>query len=456
MYDNTSYIKLVNFLSKKLTISYEAVYGYQYNISLEDQKGIFSKSKVLSFLSLMVFPLLIVLLLFKINKKNKIESHFTVEEWRNDSFSLYYKEIVEKFPDTITISRLLYSNLEKSDCEESDKKQYNVFYIKDYIDKKTLIKIFCIILNPKFLFLLLSSIVKNKNNVCYMLLKFLASYIKLASIASNLNTKIYLNANDINSHILKYELFKNSNIIYLLIQSSIRDQDGLKYKGGDIIYCYSEVQAKLYRDNTNNYQEIISIGSIKNNTNFNDNKKIYDILFVEQFGSRDRVYGKRADFIKMLKHLIKLSYEHPELNIIYRGRPEKRIQNNKAFEIYKPILSKLNKSNINIDTEGSSYEKVKKTKLVIGNISTLCFESIGLNVATIFFYYRQYNFELFDYNGSKDIVIRDDSYEVFKERVLYFLNHQENYNFEKYKLMYMNQNEDIVKIIADQIKKYIY
>ena len=97
------------------------------------------------------------------------------------------------------------------------------------------------------------------------------------------------------------------------------------------------------------------------------------------------------------------------------------------------------------------------SRLVLGYYSTLVFESIGLNVPSLFFYYDNYKYEIFDYAKSEnDILILDDSYKAFEDSVLKKLIDDNPLEyFKKYKHIYMNQDQDMINTISKKIGAFL-
>ena len=290
-----------------------------------------------------------------------------------------------------------------------------------------------------------------------MYIKFIFAYIKFHSNAKYINTKVLISALDFNSHLLKHEIFSKYNIKYLCIQSSIRTKEFFDYKSADIIFCQGKHQSNIYKVATSTFKDIITIGSIKSAPYNVKLKKEFDILFAEQYYDFDTLsYASNQSYIKILTNLIEFSKEYPQYKIIYRTREEKRLKK-PNLEIYETILKQLEDSNIIIDSKGNSYEKVLKSKMVVGYFSTLCFEAIGLNIPTLFCYYDDYKFDLFDLNNSEeDILVKDSSYSAFKKSILHKLKEEDSIDyFSKYKRIYMDQNSNTINTICNKIEDII-
>lgn len=455
-YDET-YIKIVNILSKEFSLSFDAVHGYNYNTVGNDLTNVIAKNTFLSFVTLLVLPIILLFALFKRNSTIDKQSDIVLEEWRDDVYKKYYIYISNNLSNKYKISRLLYEK-RAFNVIDSDDKIFRILKINDYIDKKSLLKIAKVcIMNWKLLFLLWKLTSKFNLNMFYVYTKFLLVYIKYNSVATLSNTKIYLSAYDLNSHILKHEIFIKHNTKFILMQTSMRIQKDLMYKGGDRIFSYGDNQAALYKHFTNRFNNVDCVGSIINAPYVNNHvEKRYDILFVEQLADYTAIqHASNKSYKTLLSNLIRFSHEFPEYKILYRTR--ERRESNLISSIYSDIFEDLNNSNIIIDIIGNSYEKVISSKMVVGYYSTLCFESIGLNVPVLFCYYDDYDFELFEFKkSSSDILLRDSSYMLFQESVLNMLNNAENNTyFNKYKSIYMNQNEDIISAIGEKIKIHL-
>ena len=455
---DTMYKSTLELISNELDISFKSIHGYNYNTLKSNSKNRVYQKYLLSIISVLLIPFLLIVMLLKRNKRNKKKSDITFDEWRNDSFNDYYKNIAKKLNNQYLINRFL-----------SAKPAYDIKYVDkdlksiknmEFINKKIVFKLLKFsIINYKIILNFHKLNKKYNINFLFLYLKFLFAYVKFHCNAIHLNTKVFISALDFNSHLLKYEIFAKYNIQYICIQSSNRTNCLLLYKGADIIFSLGEHQSKLYKNITNSFNEIIPIGSIKCSDYYGKNiEKKHDILFVEQYYNFDNLeYAKNKNYIKILGNLIQFSKEYPQYKILYRTREEKRQKNNILIG-YENIHTELENSSIIIDSKENSYDKVLESKIVIGYFSTLCFESIGLNIPALFCYYDNYEFELFDLeNSEEDIIIRDNEYNTFKTSILQKLHESDNRKyFSKYKKIYMNQDENTINDICKKIKDIVY
>ncbi|MGP3372674.1 hypothetical protein ACTVFP_23630, partial [Escherichia coli] len=105
---------------------------------------------------------------------------------------------------------------------------------------------------------------KGNVNFIYYFVRFFIGYVKTKSFCENINASVYCSANDIEAHLLLHEMLKEKNIKYILIQSSLREQYHIRYKGSDYICCYGENQKEMYMHSSNDFLNIVPCGSIKN------------------------------------------------------------------------------------------------------------------------------------------------------------------------------------------------
>lgn len=435
--NNNEYIKLINMLSLNLKVSKDSITGYLINSMDTDNKNKIYNNIFYGFLLYIFYPIVLMFLFIGSSFKKNNRSDITFEIWRKDSFGDYYENIVSKMTKEYSINK------------------YETYkYKKSNIDKKEIIKIILLIFfNYKILRQIIILNSKYKINFFYLIIKFFYGYLKFSSEAKYLNTKIIVSALDFNFHILRYELFKKEGILIILIQSSMRTKKLLYYKAGDIVFVFGELQKQLYLNVKNQFKKVVSVGSIKNENYLNNKyEKKFDIMFVEQYYNFDTLsYASNKSYELLLSYLIRFSEENPSYKIIYRTREEKR----KREKLFNDILKKINESNILVDTEGDSYEKVASSSVVIGYTSALCFEAIGQNIKTMFFYYDNYKFELFDYENSyKDILITDNSYAAFSSNLQKLIDSKnlKSY-FDKYKYIYMNQDTNVSCTISKYIKE---
>ena len=418
-------------LYNNLNLSKKAVRGYFFNTQKDYKNNKFYKNKFFGFLLFLGFPFYLILKLLKKNPKLPKFTEIGVEEWREDSYELYYYKL---------------KNIKRISINKNLKRELNIL---DFTDKKSLLKILKLYLSPKFIF----ETIKNRN--FFEVVKLLYAYHYFNAIAKYTNIKIYISAHDLMGHILKYEILKKNSIQYILIESSIRISNMIKYKGSDIIYCYGSQQAQFYKDMTNNFQKVKEVGSIKNDKYLKNNIKIkYDVCFVEILldcnKQKYEFYSNEA-YIKLLDNFIQLAREYPNLNFLYKRRIDKLQKNITYFDDLIKQMETI--SNIKISYDKDSYKKIKESKIVIGNLSTLCFEAIGLNKPVLFFYYHNKVNEWFDLKNSKDIFTQNSSYEIFRDRILYYLNNPQNYDFKKYKKIYMNQVDNYFGMIQKDINE---
>ncbi|RDL44021.1 hypothetical protein DN730_10315 [Marinomonas piezotolerans] len=438
-------------ISEKTNLEKDAVYGFFYNFILfESKSDKVSRSFFLSFLVLFFVP---IRLLFKFNRKNKSFHDVAFNIWNDDYKVKVYEEYYKDLVSLLGLKSIFHLNSFSKKERVGDKE-----YVAQYIDKVLVLKLlFNVCFNLKVLrqCYVLSRLYKV--NLFYVLARFMNVFFKSHGLAKDIRVKVYVTANDLSASLLNYFMFKKFGIKYILIQSSLRDSRLLQYKGADIIYCYGEHQKSLYDSKVNQFARIVSCGSIKN-ANYLNKKTIkeYDVLLVEQYSDKsDYIYSTNESYMKILKNFIRFSQEFPNLKLVYRTRPDKRSQRGR-IKIYDSIFNELENSSIEQDSEGASYDRVIRSKLVIGYFSTLCFESIGLGVPATFFYYNDHQFEVFDYdNSGEDVLVTDSSYEVFKNKLLDRLNSDNSDYFSKYKSIYMNQKDGLIETISEDIKKSV-
>ena len=453
------YAELLDILSKEFEVSFDAIHGYNYNTVIAGFSNLVSKNRLLSFLMLLLSPVLIFFSLFKRNNISPFESDIVLEEWRNDVYKKYYKSIIHNLDQKYKVVRLLYEK-RAYDVLDHDDNIFKVFKVNDYIDKRIIIKVLkVIILNVKLYYILYKLSKKYNINMFYIYVKFLLVYIKYHSIASCSNPRAYLSGYDLNAHTLKYEIFLKYNIKMVLMQTSMRVNDSISYKSGEIIFCYGSNQGNIYSRLTNNFKYVVGIGSIMNSPYLNMNyEKEYDILFVEQLADyTTTVFASTDNYFILLSNLIKFSKEYPQYKILYKSKLLPRTKNMQLSITHKIILDELEQSKIIMDNKNDSYEKVVKSKITIGYFSALCFESIGLGTPTLFCYYDNCDFELFDFkNSGNDILLRDSNYELFRKTILDSLQAKDhNVYFNKYKQIYMNQDKNIARTISRRMEELL-
>jgi len=449
------YKSFVDKIAQEFNVSYNAV-GFHFK-KIDD-----SGQNVSWFKSITIFLVFPIYLLFLLLKKNSkvYKSDVTFEDWRNDvEYDQNYRKIAEKLDKKVVKSRITLSNSPYThDSLDSKNIQY-MLNKNDYINKYVVVKtLLFIIKNINIAIQLFSLNMEYKKSYIHFFSIILRSIIINHSIIKYANTKVYVTAYDINAELLKYEIFKQYDVFFIIIQSSIRGTNLTKYKAADILYCYGENQKDIYMADNTSFKEVKCVGSTRNSNylkSTNHNIK-YDIFFPEQYVDFSHTtYASNQSYIKLLEHLILLSKEYPMLNIVYKTRNKRGSK--KCISIYNEVLDKLDKSGIEICCDGNSYEMVRDSRLVIGYLSTLSFESIGIGTPSIFYYYDDFPIEVFDFKNSKnDILVLDSSYSAFKKAIFDSLD-SDNHDayFKKYKQIYMNQDQDIINTICDDILNLI-
>ncbi|QUX94506.1 hypothetical protein C0J08_03350 [Marinomonas sp. CT5] len=453
--DKANSFGLISLISKKFQVSEKSVYGYLYNLTDHAPDSILWGRKII--FSFLFFILLPFAFLTRKNKRNKEKVDVVFNIWnyniRKNSYNQYYLSL-----DDILKKEGVKTKLYINKAPQNAFLEYGDYISSDYVDKKNFVfRFLSVFFDFKFFFKIIGFSLKENVNFLYLFVRFFIGYIKIISFCKNINSSVYCSANDIEAYLLLHEILKKNNVKYILIQSSLREQYHLLYKGADYVCCYSENQRNMYMHESNDFKNVVSCGSIKNLEFLNKKVPVkYDVMLVEQFADRSGfAYASNEAYVDILKNYIRFSKEFPEYSFAYRVRPEKR-EERRHIKLYDSIFEELEQSKIILDSEGSSYEAVKSSRLVIGYFSTLCFESIGLGVPALFFYYDDFKYEIFDYNNSSDdFLVTDSSYEIFKASILKKLKENNNEYFEKYKPIYMNQKESVVDDLLDEIRFHI-
>lgn len=447
--DDIEFKSIIGETSSSFSISNEAITGYFYNEYMFKESRI-EKYYIASFLLLLLVPFLLFFIWLKKNKKNKKNTDILLEEFNQETFGKFYQVFVDKLKNTYVLTRFInYKYVKKNDSN------YNTIYRDDYLDKRAILKVIKYILSNIYIHYRLYKISKKYQiNFIILMIYFLGNYIKFSSFAKNAKIKLWISAFDYNAHLLKYEILQKYNIKFILLQESLRSDTFMSYKGSDIVFCYSIIQKNEYLNNNNKFKKIIPIGSIVNMKYLNLNvPKVIDYIFIDQRLDYDyyKLEGlSNKSYKKLLENLHSFKLEFPEYKIVYKTRSGKYIKN---IEKYDYLIEKLKNIGIVIDDSKDSYSILLQSKVCLGYTSALCFESIGLNVPALFFYYDKYTSKLFDYKKSdEDILVLDDSYESFRKSMLFLLNldNQKKY-FDKYKSLYMNQTENSIEVIMEEV-----
>ncbi len=409
---------------------------------------------------LIVFYFIIQVFFGKKNDK-KINADIVFEVWKSHRESFYnkfYKRIhkilkknnVNKNTFLFTIDNVDATKLKADSSLE-------IFESKSLLmNSKICLEI--LLKEYRMFFFLLRLHSKYKIDIFDTYFKFIRHISLFSTYVMDFNSKILISAWDTEYPPLKYAIYKMNGIenIFLI-------QNGLRAKEKKITYCdyyfgFGEQQLEIQ----NVFCEYkYSIGSIPLHNRFIGSKNLeikYDICVIEEIGN---ILGRgpkreRELYNIFVDNIIKFSQNYPSTKICYITRKDKRMRdslNKEYLELLNEFDGRLKKTNIYIDKiDDDSYINMLISNIVIFSESTLGVEALGADKRILRCNYSQQG-EFASHIDEIGTVI-DSSYDIFENKLLYLLNHDNQEISEYYrnkKNEYMNLNEDPSEFIVKKI-----
>lgn len=406
------------------------------------------------FIYIPIITAILFLSLFTKRPKN-IKSDILYEEWCGvgEHFKDYYHLVYKRFSN---LDQMIFAttNIYKESFKEHISVSNRVIKYKfiPSIAYKIFISGFCIYFKLAYF-----SIVY-KFNFMNLYLRVLSSVAKYESESSGLQAKFLISGNDNGYDAMRYHIYKKNgikNIIGLqngLRLSSIPLSNGA-YTYFDYFFAFGGGQVNLLYGL--NARHIINCGKFplyyKIKELYNTQKE-YDVVLLECFADDILDGYSQKSYKNLLLNYIRFAKEHKNLKLAYRVRTKRELG---SLDYYTPIDNMLKDSDIVFDSDLSkdSYEAIAKSSCVVAYYTTMVYESFGMDKKTLICNYDRFDF--FPVTDSA-IVTLNESYEEFKEKLLYLINAKYDdvkiYN-EKIKFKFMNISSDPVEILADIIRR---
>ncbi|MFA6192490.1 MAG: hypothetical protein WC665_09070 [Sulfurimonas sp.] len=317
-----------------------------------------------------------------------------------------------------------------------------------------------VVYNDFFYFYELFKLSKNINTT-YIYLRIIRKYLVYSSQIKNIEADVLVAAGDYYWNPIKYFVYKKKIKNIILLQHNFKNEylHNRLFQCCDFYYAHSNQAIEKLEGIP--LAKKYSIGSFQL-IPFLENEPIeYDIIFINQTVNDDLTnvwhnlnQKKLVDSFYLLIKNFKLYLEqHSEIKAVY-------IAKNEAINLEPSVTVKKDYEDLsNIKFMGTygptTFELIKKSKLVINMYSSVGFEAYGLDTKVLWVNYNRCC-DTFKYdveNEDLHVIIHDTSYEAFEERVNLLLSETEEVevHYKKLKEKYMNIQENPAKIVANKI-----
>lgn len=146
-----------------------------------------------------------------------------------------------------------------------------------------------------------------------------------------------------------------------------------------------------------------------------------DLVFIEQIIGTGSVFdSSHAHFLVALDNFCRLALEFPALRAVYRLRHGRYVDGGGVQA--RAIDKILTAANIVTDADGNSYAAIARTRLVIACDSSMRVEALAMGRFVLSCNYAQTPFDFVAGDPKELGALFDNSYEAFRDRVLYILN----------------------------------
>lgn len=467
----------IDFVTSRDAILYEMVFLQRNSGNVNSfHSNKLKKWSVIYFLTFcsLIFSSFISLIASLFEKECKKDVLFE-ELWEVRSlYDRFYKHI-EKYIQPASRSALLYvtpsilikkafsKKVDKYDGEIFNRKYRNIIY-----DFKT---IFNVVKNDfSFLFKLFVLSKESNLNLIYLYLRFLRKYLTYSSQVSKVKAKVLISAADYYWNPIKYFTYKKSIDNIFLIQHNYKSTQMwnrlLEYC--DVHFTHSEdASAKLIGTS---FSEKNSVGSFQLIPFLEEHKLEYDILFINQTVydnllsstptlDQKKLIEQHDVLIKNFKQYL-LNHVNKKVIFIAKGTDDEDgyMSKKPAIDIKKDFKSLKNIKFVS-SYGPSTFDLVKKSKLIINMYSSVGFESYGLDKRVLWINYEN-SCSVLGFDIEKEdlhVIINDSSYEAFEKRIDLLLSDSKyvEQHYKNLKEKYMNIKGNPAKIIADKINKLI-
>ena len=364
----------------------------------------------------------------------KIDTEVVFDIFGNNTYDRYYKTIDKQLNG---YSKVLF--------RENNNKFFN---------RKISIQLFYFL--SKYSMVLLYLSFKHKFNFLDLTLRHCRKIALYITDTDHIECKCFISARDNTFNAMRYEIYKKNGINNILLIQGARRDTAKNAKSGDI-YCYNdyyfgfglELIKKMNGMKSNN---LIPIGSIPLYDNSFFNKEVkYDIVIIEEPVFSPVTFTSKEKFDIMINHICKFKKENPCYNIYYTKKPN-RFGEKEYVDAYYNRLEKL-EIKISDSDINNSYDAINSSKLVIFQGSTMGLESVGLDKLIMHCNYPKYESH-FDNNSL--FVITDESYEVFRDKLTFLLNHMDlKKELSSLKYGYMNLSGNPANKVVQSINRIL-
>lgn len=419
---------------------FEKCFSLPFNITedttmryLIDLSGEKKQNLLKSFVVYCIFVIYIFISLICYKKKKKISA--------NIIFNLYSEHLKDKFYNKI------YEGV----------KDFNPIYINmdknDFFERKISLQVLMFLLFRIWKFIYYS--IKMRFNFIDLILRHLRKICIYHTDIKHIDSICLVSVRDNYFNAMRYYIYKNYGFKNIMLIQGARRASSKDAKSGDICcYCdYYFGYGKKVMDNIYglNAKYKIPIGSIPLYYNTLSKKEIkYDIVVIEDPVFAPNTITKKLKFDLLIEHICKFKNEFNDVKIYYSKKPKvhSELPYNENYYIkllnHNVILKDL--------TIQNSYEALLSSNVVVFQSSTMGIEALGLNKIPI---HCNYIGSEGHFSNDGLFVIEDESYKVFREKLLFVLNSENSdviaEEIKKLKVNYMNLEKEPTQLIVDEI-----
>jgi len=429
------------FFSKKLFLSFSC-----------KKKSFNNKVNIyFSFLGILFFPLYIIFVYIKRQRKKIIENNFNliIDHVNNEHDMERFHKLENFFEDGVA-----YNLNQNFNCKIKNKKTIYHKKFNNYI-----LDLGSVFQYLSFFFPILILCVKYRINFFYIYINFMDNCFYYKAFFQKNKCKFMITYQHYNTNNIKNFFLNEIGGKYAIIQKNLNqlNETGFFYHS-DICFTFSE----KFSLGTARYAIIkkkIPMGSFFMEYYFHENKsenindyEDYDILYIggnEQYpgGRYDISFNHASDYVEQLNWLKDLTVKFPDLKIGYKNHSNNRDKFEKNF---------FKNTSVNfLDQNLNSYFCCLKSKLILSWGSTMIIEMRSLKKNSFYLNPNNRNMQLLNELSENDNDINIQSYKDFEKVVnnLFYKNSNTTYNSDKKNNYYcyesLNYSENVYKFLKN-------